>query len=539
MKSLVTKDFGITNAENFESMVTLPLASVYVLIGRATAWPNTSDPNILDDAAIETPYDTTKYKNQIFNDGQILKKINGSDIQPVIPRVDWASNEVYVAYDQTSNLFIKIVDTAVSGGTVNVGSGLLNTVNANGINFTTATPVLTVGSIIKIGEENKEVVNVSATQLVVNTAFTSAYSTQKLYKTEISETQYSNKFYVRNSKDQVFKCLFNNNNVVSTFMPEISIGGELPENPYIEAADGYKWKYMYTIPTGLKNKFFTDKYMPVLREAVVYDNATDGRIDIVKIIDGGTGYYGGSTVSNYNIASVSGDGSLANFTVDVTNGVITDINIINGGNNYTRAAITLDDPLKLPVTNTANLEVIIGPQYGHGWDAARELGASDLMISVDFVGDVSGYLPVENDGSDYFRQICLVKNVEFANGVFATESLYKSYTTLFVSNPPVDFEHNSMVYVGTSYATATFTASVIHFDSATNTLIVNNVIGDVDSIENETIRQKDSPSAFAKVFSVVKPDINIFSGELLYIENRNKIIRNPNQTETIKLVVEF
>ena len=539
MKSIITKDFGITNAENFESMVSLPLSRVYVMVGRTSLWPNTTNPSTLDDAVIQTPYDTTSYKNQIFNDGVIIKRITSSDIQPVIPRVDWANNEVYVAYDQTANLFTKILDTAVTGGTVNVGSGLLNTINANGINFTTSTPSLSVGSIIKIGEERKEIINLNSSALVVNTVFGSAYSTANLFKTTTTTTQYSNKFYVRNTQDQIFKCLFNNGGIASNTMPTISIGGELPENPYVETADGYKWKYMYAIPTGLKNKFFTDKYMPVLRDSIVFSNSKDGRIDIVKIIDGGSGYYGGTTVSNYSIVEVEGDGTLADITVDVVDGVITDINIVNGGNNYTTATLTLNDPIKQQIGNTANLQAVIGPQYGHGFDAARELGASSLMVSVDFSGDVGGVLPVDADAEDTVRQFALIKDVKLKTEAFATSSVYPMYTKIFVSNPPVEFDNNAEVYVGNSYGTAVFKATVVHFDSASNVLYLNNLIGDLDLVENEAVRQNGSPSSFAKAFTVVRPDINIFSGEILYIENRNKIIRNPSQTETLKLVVEF
>jgi hypothetical protein len=79
----------------------------------------------------------------------------------------------------------------------------------------------------------------------------------------------------------------------------------------------------------------------------------------------------------------------------------------------------------------------------------------------------------------------------------------------------------------------------VHFDNDTNILYVNNIVGDVTGAENETIYQKDAPSVFAKVFNVIEPDINIFSGEILYIENRAKITRHENQTETTKLVVEF
>ena len=541
MKSIVLKDFGITNAKNFESMVSVPLANVYVMVGRSLAWANTANADLLDDVTIAAPYDTTEYKFDLQKDGQLLKKITSNDIQPVIPRVDWAANTVYVAYDQTANLFIKVFDTVVTGGNVNVSLSLANTVNANSINLAAATPALSVGSFIKIGDETKEIVriNVAGNFLTVNTAFSSAYTSANLFKVDISQTQYSNKFYVRNSQDQVFKCLFNNGAAQSNTMPQITIGGDLPENPYIETVDGYKWKYMYSIPTGLKNKFFTDKYMPVLRDTIVFDNAKDGRIDIIKIVNGGTGYYAGSSVNNYSVVSVTGDGTLANVSIDVVNGTIVDINILNGGNNYSTATVTIEDPLQQAIGNTANLQAVISPQYGHGFDPQRELGGSSVMVSVDIEGDADGNLPVENNGTDSIRQMCLIKDVKVITGAFGTASYYPMYTQISTSNPPVNFSHDEIVYVGSSFSTATFSARVVHFDDTTNTLYVNNIVGNVNNIENETIYQKDAPSAFAKVFEVTKPDINILSGEILYIENRAKITRNGNQTESTKFVVEF
>jgi len=541
MKSLVTKDFGITNAKNFEKMVSVPLANVYVMVGRSLAWANTANGDLLDDVTISDPYDTTTYKYNAQKDGLLLKRITSNDIQPVIPRVDWAANTVYVAYDQTANLFIKTAETLVSGGTVNVSLSLANTVNANSINLAAATPALSAGSIIRIDEETKEVVRINAAGdfLTVNTVFTTAHTTANLFKLDISQTQYSNKFYVRNSSDQVFKCLFNNNGAQSNTMPEITIGGDLPENPYIETVDGYKWKYMYSIPTGLKNKFFTDKYMPVIRDTIVFDNAKNGRIDIIKIINGGSGYYAGSSVNNYSVVNVTGDGTLANVSVDVVNGVIVDINILNGGNNYTTATVTVADPLQQAIGNTANLQAVISPQYGHGFDPQRELGGSSVMVSLDFDGDVEGNLPVQSDGTDLIRQICIAKDVQYANGTFGTASYFPMYTQIITSNPPVDFVHNETVYVGASFATSTFSAKVAHFDNNTNTLYVNNIVGDISNIENETIYQKDSPSSFAKIFNLIQPSINIFSGEILFIENRAKITRNADQTESTKFVVEF
>ena len=264
MKSLITKDFGVTNARNFEQMISNPLANVYLMVGHSLPWEG-------NDATPEDPYDTTEYKNSIFKQGHLLKKITSSDIQPVIPRVDWGSGNVYVAYDQTANLFVKSAATALPGN-VNVSITTSNVI-ANGVNLASISYGITNGSLIKINESIKEVVSVNAKGdfLHTNTNFSSTATAQTIYTVQTSSVQYINKFYARNSHDQVFKCMYNNNGAISTTMPEITLGGELPENPFIETDDGYYWKYMYTIPSGLKNKFFTDKYMPVIKDQIVYD----------------------------------------------------------------------------------------------------------------------------------------------------------------------------------------------------------------------------------------------------------------------------
>lgn len=543
MNTIITKDFGIANALNFEKMISLPLANVYVAIGRPLGWSNVSNASVFDDSFVPDAYDTVEYKNQFSRDGMIMLKISSNDVQPVAPRVDWANGTVYVAYDQTLNTFVKAAETQYSGN-VQVYANTSQTVNSATINLAAVNPAITIGTLIRVGDgidELKEVSFIAAngTYLTVNTPFTSTHTNANIFYVETSTTQYSNKFYVRNNVDQVFKCLYNNNGANSTIMPELTLGGQLPENPYIETADGYRWKYLYTIPSGLKNKFFTNLYMPVLREPIVFENARNGRIDIIQILDGGSGYFSGSSVNNYSIITVDGDGSGANVTADIVNGEIVNLNIIDGGNNYTTATFTVNDPLQTLIGTDANLRAVISPQNGHGFSPARELGASDQMISVDFEGDIDGNLPTASDTTDKFRQVAIIKDPKFANGVFATGSVYPMYTTLIVSNPAVDFDHNGLVYVGSSLATAKFTARVIHFDNDSNEIIVNRITGNVDNIAAETIYQSGTPGAAARIFSVDKPDINIFTGEVLYIENKAPITRSLDQTESIKLVVEF
>jgi len=46
-------------------------------------------------------------------------------------------------------------------------------------------------------------------------------------------------------------------------------------------------------------------------------------------------------------------------------------------------------------------------------------------------------------------------------------------------------------------------------------------------------------AATATVLSVEEGSLDLFSGDLLYIENRNKIVRDVDQTEQIRLVLSF
>lgn len=547
MKKIITKSFNALNSDSFKNSIASAYANVYIMLARSVGWANTSNSESLDDSFVAEPYDTIEYKNDIRKKGIILKKISSSDIQPVVPRTDWVSGEVYFAYDQTANLYIKQADTAITSGNVNVSNILANTITTTNVallNLAFTTPSIGLNDLIKIGEEIKEVVAINAAGdfIQVNSAFTSAYTANTLYLVNTSQYEFYNKFYVRNNLDQVFKCLANGNTAgtVSTSKPEITIGGQLPENPYIETADGYKWKYLYTISSGLKSKFFTDRYMPVTTDPTVVNSAEGGRIDIVQIVNGGNGYFNGDTTNNYPIVAVSGDGSGAQFTLDILNGVITEVNIVDGGANYTNMTLEIEDPLKLPGTSNGSLRAVISPSTGHGFNPVEELGSSEQMISVDFQSDVSEQYPTYSDGTTDYRQIALVRNPKLSNGTFGFTTVYPMYTKITVATPSIaPFAPDSIVYAGNSFSNAVFSATVVHFNSIENTLYVNDLQGDITSIDGENLYEKDNTGNYSQVFTYISPDINILSGDILYIENRDKITRNPNQTETVKIVVEF
>lgn len=458
MSSITTKSFGVLNAKNFEKFITGIYGNTYVTFGKEVAWPNSDTPT----AATDTANTFYNYWNNLIG----LKKITASDINLVIPRVDWTSGTVYIEYSQDLELFAR---------------------------------------------------------------------------SNTSNKPYDNKFYVRNSKDQVFKCLFNNGGVTSTIMPEISIDGQLPENAFIVESDGYKWKYMYTIPAGLKEKFFTAEFMPITSEPIVTNNAVDGRLDIIKIVTAGAGFNANANSNSLNIMTVSGDGSNANITVKVTTtaangGNITGYTVISGGNNYTRATLSLVDAQKIQGTANANLIAVIGPPGGHGSSVEQELGASDIMISIGFVGDEGGVLPVSSGEIGGFRQLGVLNDPLNANSSYANASVYAATTKYNLTQPNKDFVETETVYVGSSLATATFTAVVQHYDPATYYLYVNNIVG---TFTTPASLIGNTSGATASIILVTEPSVKRYSGDLLYIQNSAKTTRSPTETQQLKLTLRF
>ena len=103
------------------------------------------------------------------------------------------------------------------------------------------------------------------------------------------------RFFMMTDDYNVYKCIDNNRGANSTVKPTTT--GTSIET----TADGYRWKYMYTIGSGERTQFLTVDYMPVKTltanngsaQWTVQQNARtsgNGAIHHVKIIAGGAGY---------------------------------------------------------------------------------------------------------------------------------------------------------------------------------------------------------------------------------------------------------
>lgn len=93
-------DFRINNAEQFKESFSEPSPNtkVYLTFGKSDPWANDLDPDIAN-TTVSTIYNV--WSNMIGG-----KKLSTSDVSHVIPRINWANNTVYSAYDhESSELF--------------------------------------------------------------------------------------------------------------------------------------------------------------------------------------------------------------------------------------------------------------------------------------------------------------------------------------------------------------------------------------------------------------------------------------------------
>ena len=123
-------------------------------------------------------------------------------------------------------------------------------------------------------------------------------------------------FYVMSdegSTTTVFKCISNNGGVPSVSQP-LSTQTSPSDDIYI-TADGYQWKYMYSIPTAQNDLFGTTEFMPVIPNANVSGNAVSGSIESINILSSGESYnsYATCTIKE---AAVSGNNLLFSLNGD-------------------------------------------------------------------------------------------------------------------------------------------------------------------------------------------------------------------------------
>ena len=343
-------------------------------------------------------------------------------------------------------------------------------------------------------------------------------------------------FYVISSTNNVYKCMWNNAGATSTVEPTGTSTSELT------TADGYVWKFMYTLSTAQVADFLTADFMPVTTDSTVSAAAVDGAIRHYKVERGGAGY----TVGTYTSVAINGDGASATVTVVVSGGAVTSVTSTAAGTGYTFATCDVDAISGIGTPSTSAIVTpIIGPPGGHGYNAVNELGGFYVMTNTSIAStEGSGDFVVDQD----FRRVGIVLNpYNYGTTTVATASTLSALKAMtFDASPtPGTFVIDEIITGGTSGAKG----KVVSWDSTTR--ILKYIQTQWTGVET-TGADKNKLTAFAvaevvtgdgsatgTIGSLTNPEVAYYSGMSIYAEDRSPITRATDQTENIKLIVEF
>jgi hypothetical protein len=388
------------------------------------------------------------------------------------------------------------------------------------------------------------------------------------------------KFYVMNSRYEVFKCLYNGENAANpngqnaTYEPTsqpTSGQGTFANGIFTEPSGTakYIWKHMFTIPTGDVLAFLSTDFIPIvesteLSRTQVRALAVNGAVHVAVVRNAGSGLPASATL--YTAVKGDGSGAVVKFTTDGS-GAVTSAEMQSVGSGYTYGNLRLvtgevftDAGLTAAAaafTGKAFIELVISPTGGHGFDPEMELFAKRIMTNVRLTYDEgSGDFPVDND----FRRIGIVQDpYTYGTTNYAVSSTLRGTYSMVVSNANSNYQVDEDIFQQVTGGIAY--GKVVSWDSSTGVLkyyqspdlhshqgvlrrfasnAANAVIGansttsgNVNTSANGTI------SDIAFTGGLANPEIEPNSGEIIYIENRRQITRAADQIEDIKLVIEF
>ena len=498
MPAIITNKFRINNADQFsESFSETANNKYYLGIGRPQPFGTLTRPDGRTDFEGTdtnpiTPGDTVVREFYTYDDLLAAKRVQSSDISFVIPRRNWTSGTVYDIYRHDYGEFI-------TGSTT-----------------------------------TRQTSNSGATTLFDST------------------------FYVLTTARNVYKCLDNNGGATSTDEPTgVSTS-------VTTTADGYRWKYMYTLSAAQQASFLSVDFMavspnssPGSDQSNVISAAVDGSINVIKIKSAGSG---GTNGTHTNVP-IRGDGTGGFCSVTVSGGAVTAVSVTNAGSGYTFGTVSNADIVAAGATSLAGseLDVIIPPKGGHGANAREELGGFFVMMNTSLEGTESansGDVSAVND----FRKIVLLRDpTKSASAVTSNTARLTKAIRIAGSPTPGTFTVDEEI----NQASTGAVGKVVEWD-ATNRILYyiqtrHNDAG-VDADGNQTAfsganvitgQGGGAPTGTPEVATTgtvnnvsftsgySEPEIDHDTGDVLYIENRTPIQRATDQTENIKLVIEF
>ena len=311
-------------------------SSYFYFLGKTLKWDDENNPPF--------PIDSYNYEQAVRNEIITIKEIRPSDVAFVIHRRDWVSDIVYDMYDdEYSDQVIGINIISGGSGYIDLYDTQITISGGGGTGATAVVSEVVGGAVAGVVMTNRGYGYTSEpTVTITSPSGTGANlkATMGITKNGVQKLEDAN-FYVVTDDYNVYKCLDNNNNSRSTYKPT---GTQLDP---IKTQDGYIWKFMYNIPINLRNKFYTDEYIPVVT-ALTNHFYSNGTVDNIFIANKGKNY----TTAN---VSVTGDGYRAADPI-----YIQTAQVVNSGSMYTNPTIDFSPPVSTASPFLSNSKVNLG-----------------------------------------------------------------------------------------------------------------------------------------------------------------------------------
>jgi hypothetical protein len=504
----------------------------YMYIGKTTEFPDNDTPVDMVDLP---PDERNNWQNMVG-----AKRVSPKDIEFVIPRVLWQPNTRYKQYDDTLPLEDLTSISIIDGETVypmyamtsegNVYKCLCN-------NVSTLSQVEPTGNYV----ENSG---------FIQTEFSdeNGYLWKYMYN-----IKFSNKFltpdwmpvpYIQPSTNYT-DYNYNTQNLLDGTLNKIVVenGGSDYYHPTVNVAPfvaGVK-ELDITDEIDISTSLFIAVNMAVSGNGIFANDTHITSISSAQpkklflsrpTIGSGGGSVLGNIITLSTRVVVEGDGTQTITSVRLNNqNQINKIDVINAGINYTRANVTIYGS-----GTGAEARAVLPPKYGHGHNPAMELGATNIMI-ISRVGEIDSTENGKIPDDIFFRQYGILINPHKYGEIDRVTELTAPNSVSLTLNLELlgtsNFVVGEMVYQG-NINDPTFVGYVV--SQEINVVRLNNVYKTPD--KNALLRGLDSGRQY-RILEVINPDLQPFSGHILYARNFNKIQRSQAQAEEVKLVFQF
>lgn len=285
------------------------------------------------------------------------------------------------------------------------------------------------------------------------------------------------------------------------------------------------------------------------RQSNVELQAVDGSIPVVNVDYGGSGYpspvYGldeNNTViqTGGTTISLEGDGTGWSGRLIIQNGSIKKVEVLNAGSGYTYANVVLN-PL-LTGAAGAILRPIISPKGGHGKDSVAELYCNSLLMVTKLSVEKNKGIIATND----YRQVAIIKNLKAYNEDVFLRSPSSSSCAMFIcdinslnTSSYNELEKNDILNYSFGGQTKTFTLIDKTILNNKYYLLVQ-VNDNYITLPGSSVFKQDGSSSYnISITSVLQPDFDKYSGEMLYLNNRTKFSPSEEQTIIASTLLSF